>query len=487
MAVGVFELFSVGIGPSSSHTVGPMRAGAVFARELRERGLLDEVAGLRVDLYGSLAATGRGHGTFTAVLLGLEGFEPEEILPEQVEERLTAIAETGRLNLAGGRELEYGVEDMVLHPLTVLPRHTNGMKFQVFGSPEASKAEADDAGAGLSGAGTLVGAPLLHEATFFSVGGGFIVREGEEASAQKELDESKKELPFPFRTAAELLGRCASKGLSISDIMLINERASRTEDEIREGLLHIWRVMEACVESSLKREGLLPGGLKVRRRAPDWHERLLKEDKDRAPIYWQEWVNLIALAVNEENASGGRVVTAPTNGAAGIIPAVLYYALNYAPGMDGATQKDKDDVVVKFLLAAGAVGVLYKEEASISGAEVGCQGEVGSASSMAAAGLAEVMGGTPAQVENAAEIAMEHNLGLTCDPIGGLVQVPCIERNAIAAAKAINAAKMALWGDGSHRVSLDEVIVTMRETGKDMSSKYKETAMGGLAVNVVEC
>ncbi|MEA5454219.1 L-serine ammonia-lyase [Sinomonas sp. JGH33] len=465
MAVGVFELFSVGIGPSSSHTVGPMRAGAVFARELRDRGLLDSVAELRVDLYGSLAATGRGHGTFTAVLLGLEGFEPEEILPEQVEERLTSIAETGRLNLAGGRELEYGVDDMILHPLTVLPRHTNGLRFEV----------ADDAGA------------PLHQATFFSVGGGFIVREGEEAAAQKELDESKKELPFPFRTAAELLGRCASKGLSISDIMLINEKASRSEEEIREGLLHIWRVMEACVESSLKREGLLPGGLKVRRRAPDWHERLLKEDKDRDPKYWQEWVNLIALAVNEENASGGRVVTAPTNGAAGIIPAVLYYALNYAPGMENATQADKDDVVVRFLLAAGAVGVLYKEQASISGAEVGCQGEVGSASSMAAAGLAEVMGGTPGQVENAAEIAMEHNLGLTCDPIGGLVQVPCIERNAIAAAKAINAAKMALWGDGTHRVSLDEVIVTMRETGRDMSSKYKETAMGGLAVNVVEC
>ncbi|MDR6988387.1 L-serine dehydratase [Paenarthrobacter nitroguajacolicus] len=466
MAVGVFELFSVGIGPSSSHTVGPMRAGAVFAGELRESGVLDSVANLRVDLYGSLAATGKGHGTFTAVLLGLEGFDPEEILPEQVEERLASIAETGKLNLAGGVLLDYAVEDMVLHPLTVLPRHTNGMKFAV-----------SDAGGN-----------VLREATFFSVGGGFIVREGEESAAQQELEETKAELPLPFRTAAELMGRCSSKGLGISDIMFINERASRSEEEIREGLLHIWSVMEACVETSLKREGVLPGGLKVRRRAPDWLERLLKEDKDRNdPKYWQEWVNLIALAVNEENASGGRVVTAPTNGAAGIIPAVLYYALNYAPGMDQASQEDRDDVVVKFLLAAGAVGVLYKEQASISGAEVGCQGEVGSASSMAAAGLAEVMGGTPGQVENAAEIAMEHNLGLTCDPIGGLVQIPCIERNAIAAAKAINAAKMALWGDGTHRVSLDEVIVTMRETGKDMSHKYKETAMGGLAVNVVEC
>jgi L-serine dehydratase len=328
---------------------------------------------------------------------------------------------------------------------------------------------------------------VLHTATFFSVGGGFIVREGEEDAAQQELEESKKELPLPFRTAAELLEHCRDTGLGISDIMLLNEKSSRDEEEIRAGLLHIWSVMEACVQTSLKRTGLLPGGLKVRRRAPDWHDRLLKEDKDRDPKYWQEWVNLVALAVNEENASGGRVVTAPTNGAAGIIPAVLYYALHFAPGMESATQEDRDGVVVKFLLAAGAVGVLYKEQASISGAEVGCQGEVGSASSMAAAGLAEVMGGTPAQVENAAEIAMEHNLGLTCDPIGGLVQVPCIERNAIAAAKAINAAKMALWGDGTHRVSLDEVIITMRETGKDMSDKYKETAMGGLAVNVVEC
>ncbi|WP_457972508.1 L-serine ammonia-lyase [Arthrobacter sp. D1-17] len=468
MAVGVFDLFSIGIGPSSSHTVGPMRAAAVFAEELRASGVLERVASLRVDLYGSLAATGHGHGTMTAVLLGLEGFHPELILPEEVESRLADIAETGMLQLAGaggGVRLPYGVEDIVLRPLTVLPRHTNGMTFTV----------SDAAG------------EVLHRATFFSVGGGFIVREGEEDAALQELEESKKELPLPFRTAAELLEHCRAQGLSISEVMFVNERASRSEEEIREGLGRIYSVMEACVQTSLKREGLLPGGLKVRRRAPDWHQRLLKEDTDRDGRYWQEWVNLVALAVNEENASGGRVVTAPTNGAAGIIPAVLYYALHYAPGMDQATQADRDDVVVKFLLAAGAVGVLYKEQASISGAEVGCQGEVGSASSMAAAGLAEVMGGSPAQVENAAEIAMEHNLGLTCDPIGGLVQVPCIERNAIAAAKAINAAKMALWGDGTHRVSLDEVIITMRETGKDMSDKYKETAMGGLAVNVVEC
>ncbi|MEV8130939.1 L-serine ammonia-lyase [Pseudarthrobacter oxydans] len=479
MAVGVFDLFSIGIGPSSSHTVGPMRAAAVFAEELKASGVLAGVASLRVDLYGSLAATGHGHGTMTAILLGLEGFHPELILPGEVEERLAAIAETGTLQLAGAVALPYGVKDMVLRPLTVLPRHTNGMTFTV----------SDAAG------------EVLHAATFFSVGGGFIVREGEEDAALLELEESKKELPLPFRTAAELLEHCRETGLGISDVMRVNEEDSRTPGEIRAGLLHIWSVMEGCVAASLKREGVLPGGLKVRRRAPDWYDRLRKEsarpggagdengagDEFHDPKYWQEWVNLIALAVNEENASGGRVVTAPTNGAAGIIPAVLYYALHFAPGMENASQEDRDDVVVRFLLAAGAVGVLYKEQASISGAEVGCQGEVGSASSMAAAGLAEVMGGSPAQVENAAEIAMEHNLGLTCDPIGGLVQVPCIERNAIAAAKAINAAKMALWGDGSHRVSLDEVIVTMRETGKDMSSKYKETAMGGLAVNVVEC
>ncbi|MFC0459355.1 L-serine ammonia-lyase [Arthrobacter liuii] len=479
MAVGVFDLFSIGIGPSSSHTVGPMRAAAVFAEELKASGVLARVGSLRVDLYGSLAATGHGHGTMTAVLLGLEGFHPELILPDEVEERLAAIAETGVLNLAGAVPLPYGVKDMVLRPLTVLPRHTNGMTFTV----------SDDGG------------NVLHRATFFSVGGGFIVREGEEDAAQQELDASKQELPLPFRTAAELLDHCRNTGLGVSDVMLLNEKASRAGEEIRAGLLHIWSVMEACVATSLKREGVLPGGLKVRRRAPDWYERLKKESADTReedpdvdwdagpydPRYWQEWVNLVALAVNEENASGGRVVTAPTNGAAGIIPAVLFYALHFAPGMDQASQEDRDAVVVRFLLAAGAVGVLYKEQASISGAEVGCQGEVGSASSMAAAGLAEVMGGTPAQVENAAEIAMEHNLGLTCDPIGGLVQVPCIERNAIAAAKAINAAKMALWGDGTHRVSLDEVIITMRETGKDMSDKYKETAMGGLAVNVVEC
>lgn len=465
MSVGVFDLFTVGIGPSSSHTVGPMRAAAAFASELQGASVLGKIASITVDLYGSLAATGRGHGTMTAVLLGLEGREPELILPAEVEERLAAFAAGNPLLVAGSVPLSYGPEDITLHPLTILPRHTNGMKFAVLDA----------------------GGVVLREATYFSVGGGFIIREDEEAMAMEELESSKNNLPYPFRTAVELLRHCTTAGGNFSDVMLANELTERTVEEVRAGLLHIRDVMEECKNSALTRDGLLPGGLKVRRRAPGWHARLRAEDPDRDPKFWQEWVNLVALAVNEENASGGRVVTAPTNGAAGIIPAVMFYATHYAPGMQEATPEQVDDVVVKFLLASAAVGVLYKEQASISGAEVGCQGEVGSASSMAAAGLAEVMGGTPEQVENAAEIAMEHNLGLTCDPIGGLVQIPCIERNAIAAAKAINAAKMALWGDGEHRVSLDEVIITMRETGKDMSSKYKETAMGGLAVNVVEC
>lgn len=465
MSVGVFDLFSVGIGPSSSHTVGPMRAAAAFVREVQGVGSVDDVATISVDLFGSLAATGRGHGTLTAILLGLEGREPETILPAEVEDRLTAFGEGQPLFFAAEKLLPFSEADIVLRPLTILARHTNGMKFAV------ANAEGS----------------VIQSATYFSVGGGFIIREGQEEAAAVALENSKEQLPYPFTTAAELLLHCNALGGNFSDVMLANELSTRSESEVRSGLLHIRDVMEECKNASLNRHGMLPGGLNVRRRAPAWHARLRAEDPTRDPRFWQEWVNLVALAVNEENASGGRVVTAPTNGAAGIIPAVLFYATHYIDGIYGASQEAVDSVVVKFLLAAGAVGVLYKEQASISGAEVGCQGEVGSASSMAAAGLAEVMGGTPEQVENAAEIAMEHNLGLTCDPIGGLVQVPCIERNAIAAGKAINAAKMALWGDGTHRVSLDEVIVTMRETGRDMSSKYKETAMGGLAVNVVEC
>ncbi|MFJ2619447.1 L-serine ammonia-lyase [Glutamicibacter sp. NPDC087344] len=469
MAVSVFDLFSVGIGPSSSHTVGPMRAAHAFIAQLVRDQQLPAVESIRVDVYGSLAATGRGHGTFTAIMLGLEGYEPEKILPTEVDERLADMEATGLLRFADQlghrKDLEYRVEDMIQHPLTVLPRHTNGVKFIAL---------------------DVQGEELANE-TFFSVGGGFIVREGAEQSLEKHLVQQVQAQPYPFGTAAALMEHCRSSGKSIAEIMMANEETYRTREEIRAGLIHIYEVMEECKDSALVRTGVLPGGLNVRRRAPEWHKRLRKEDKDRDPVFWQEWINLVALAVNEENASGGRVVTAPTNGAAGIIPAVLFYATHYAPGAKYWDESEVHDAVVDFLLTAGAVGVLYKEQASISGAEVGCQGEVGSASSMAAGGLAQILGGTPAQVENAAEIAMEHNLGLTCDPIGGLVQIPCIERNAIAASKAVNAAKMALMGDGEHHVTLDEVIITMRETGKDMSDKYKETAMGGLAVNVVEC
>ena len=463
-----------------------MRAANRFAAMLTERGVLPRVRGLRIDLFGSLAATGRGHGTLTAVMLGLEGLSPETVLPREVEDAVARIDRDGQLQLAawsgagGGTAaactepglaavVDFRDSDIVLRPLTVLPTHTNGMRFGV------TDAEGE----------------LLAEETYFSVGGGFIVREGAEAQTQDRLASTLAVLPFPFTTAAELLRYAGETGLSLAELMLENEKALRSEDEVRDGLCHIWSVMEDCKNSALDRTGPLPGGLNVRRRAPEWHRRLSAQDPHREPQFWQEWINLVALAVNEENASGGRVVTAPTNGAAGIIPAVLFYATHYTPGAAEWSEADKRIAISDFLLAAGAVGVLYKEQASISGAEVGCQGEVGSASSMAAAGLTQVLGGTPEQVENAAEIAMEHNLGLTCDPIGGLVQIPCIERNAIAASKAVNAAKMALMGDGAHHVSLDDVIATMRETGRDMSAKYKETATGGLAVSVsvgiVEC
>ena len=472
MAVSAFDLFSIGIGPSSSHTVGPMRAARRFAEQLAADGLLDRTTRIKAQLYGSLGATGHGHGSDKAVLWGLEGEDPETIDTRLGPFRIAEIAESARIRLNGTHQIDIHLDnDVILHRRLRLPYHPNGMTFAAY----------DSAG------------DLVRESTYYSIGGGFIV--AADAEGHPVLVPDPTPVPYDFRTGDELLAHCAATGLRISDVMLANECARRPEAEVRAGLLRIWSVMAECVRNGCGTVGVLPGGLKVRRRASGLYARLstseqmdplqVRELSD--PMQAVDWVTVWALAVNEENASGGRVVTAPTNGAAGIIPAVLYYALHFAPGMESATQEDRDDVVVKFLLTAGAIGVLYKEQASISGAEVGCQGEVGSASSMAAAGLAEVMGGTPAQVENAAEIAMEHNLGLTCDPIGGLVQVPCIERNAIAAAKAINAAKMALWGDGSHRVSLDEVIVTMRETGKDISSKYKETAMGGLAVNVVEC
>ncbi|MEU3935450.1 L-serine ammonia-lyase [Streptomyces sp. NPDC029044] len=455
MAISVFDLFSIGIGPSSSHTVGPMRAAGLFVRRLRNEELLGSVASVRAELYGSLGATGHGHGTPKAVLLGLEGDSPRTVDVTSADERVEAIKSGGRLNLLGEHEIAFSFDDdMVLHRRKALPYHANGMTLWAY---DAS------------------GAELLTK-TYYSVGGGFVVDEDAVGADRIKLDDTV--LKYPFRTGDELLRLTEETGLSISALMLENERAWRTEEEIREGLLEIWQVMRDCVARGLSQEGILPGGLKVRRRAANTARKLRSEGDPLALS--MEWITLYAMAVNEENAAGGRVVTAPTNGAAGIIPAVLHYYVNFVPGAD-------EEGVVRFLLAAGAIGMLFKENASISGAEVGCQGEVGSACSMAAGALAEVLGGSPEQVENAAEIGMEHNLGLTCDPVGGLVQIPCIERNGMAAVKAVTAARMAMRGDGSHKVSLDKVIKTMKDTGADMSVKYKETARGGLAVNIIEC
>ncbi|WP_030316058.1 L-serine ammonia-lyase [Streptomyces sp. NRRL B-3229] len=455
MAISVFDLFSIGIGPSSSHTVGPMRAARMFARRLRNEDLLPAVASVRCELYGSLGATGHGHGTPKAVLLGLEGASPRTVDVAGADDRVAEIRSAGRLKLLGEHEIPFSFDDdLVLHRRKALPYHANGMTVWAY---DAS------------------GAELLSK-TYYSVGGGFVVDEDAVGEHRIKLDDTV--LKYPFRTGDELLRLTKETGLSISALMLENERAWRTEDEIRAGLLEIWRVMQACVSRGMSQEGILPGGLRVRRRAAVTARQLRAEGD--ALAHSMEWITLYAMAVNEENAAGGRVVTAPTNGAAGIIPAVLHYYMNFVPGAD-------EDGVVRFLLAAGAIGMLFKENASISGAEVGCQGEVGSACSMAAGALAEVLGGSPEQVENAAEIGMEHNLGLTCDPVGGLVQIPCIERNGMAAVKAVTAAKMALRGDGSHKVSLDKVIKTMKDTGADMSVKYKETARGGLAVNIIEC
>ncbi|GLW56455.1 L-serine ammonia-lyase [Kitasatospora phosalacinea] len=455
MAISVFDLFSIGIGPSSSHTVGPMRAARMFARRLDSEGLLDRVAAVRAELYGSLGATGHGHGTPKAVLLGLEGRSPRTVDVDRADLDVERIRAEKRLDLLGRHQIPFDPDrDLVLHRRRALPYHANGMALW-----------AHDA----SG-------EVLLEKTYYSVGGGFVVDEAAIGEARVKPDDTV--LRHPFRTGGELLRLTRETGLSISGLMLENEKAWRTEAEIRAGLLEIWAVMQECVAAGMAREGILPGGLKVRRRAASAARALRAEGV--GPGNAMEWVTLYAMAVNEENASGRRVVTAPTNGAAGIIPAVLHYYLNFISGAD-------EDGIVRFLLAAGAIGMLFKENASISGAEVGCQGEVGSACSMAAGGLAEVLGGTPEQVENAAEIGIEHNLGLTCDPVGGLVQIPCIERNGMASVKAVTAARMALRGDGRHHVSLDKAIKTMKETGADMKVKYKETSRGGLAVNVIEC
>jgi len=463
MAVSVFDLFKIGIGPSSSHTVGPMRAARLFALRLQHDGLLAATARVSAQLYGSLGATGKGHGSDKAVLLGLSGAEPDTVDVDTIAAQLKRIREAGRLALLGAHEIGFNEKtDLVFYRRESLPFHANGMRFTAF-----------DAN----------GTELLAR-VYYSVGGGFVVSDevASDGSKQKVIAPDTTVLAHPFHSGAELLTLATSEHCSIAELMRRNERHWRSDAEIDAGLLKIWAVMQACVVRGCATGGVLPGGFKVRRRAADLHRQLCANPEAalRDPLQVLDWVNLYALAVNEENAAGGRVVTAPTNGAAGIVPAVLHYYARFVPG---ATETG----VIDFLLTAAAIGMLYKENASISGAEVGCQGEVGVACSMAAGALCAVLGGTPAQVENAAEIGMEHHLGLTCDPVGGLVQIPCIERNAIASVKAINAARMALRGDGTHHVSLDKVIKTMRDTGADMMTKYKETARGGLAVNIVEC
>ncbi len=474
MAVSVFDLFKIGIGPSSSHTVGPMRAALLFVHRLAADAQLEATARLRCDLYGSLGATGKGHGSDTAVLLGLLGHAPDTVEVQGIPALLSGVRGSQALVLDGGHRIAFNEKaDLIFHRRETLPFHANGMRFSAF----------DAAG------------QLINERCYYSVGGGFVVSDeiAADGERQKRLLPDTTTLAHPFHSGDELMALCNTLGLSIAQLMRRNERHWRSDAEIDAGLLHIWQVMQDCVQRGCSTDGVLPGGFKVRRRAAALHRALtappvavITGDANLAfggpddPLQLLDWINLYALAVNEENAAGGRVVTAPTNGAAGIVPAVLHYYRRHLPG---AT----DTGVVDFLLTAAAIGLLYKENASISGAEVGCQGEVGVACSMAAGALCAVLGGSTAQIENAAEIGMEHHLGLTCDPVGGLVQIPCIERNAIASVKAINAARMALRGDGSHHVSLDQVIKTMRETGADMLTKYKETARGGLAVNIVEC
>ncbi|MBB5352578.1 L-serine dehydratase [Haloferula luteola] len=455
--ISALDLFSIGVGPSSSHTVAPMRAARSFVEQLEANGLGSEVMRVTCTLYGSLAATGKGHGTDVAILLGWLGHDPETVDVDRIPEWVGEVRATGRLKLPWGREIEFKEKrDLDFRRMRPLPLHANGMHF--------SALDGDDG--------------VLADRVMYSLGGGFVADE-EELKARREAGQ---EVPRPFISASGLLEICEGEGLTVSEVMLGNEESFRPESETRERLDRIWVAMQDCVARGCVGEGTLPGGLNVARRARRIHESLRSRPEQSLsdPLTVLDWVNLYALAVNEENASGGRVVTAPTNGAAGILPAVLHYAVRFRSSPHG-------DGVHRFLLAAAAVGLLYKRNASISGAEAGCQGEVGVACSMAAAGLVEYLGGSPRQVENAAEIGMEHHLGMTCDPIGGLVQIPCIERNAMGAVKAINAARLAMAGDGEHKVSLDKVIRTMWETGRDMKAKYKETSRGGLAVNVVEC
>ncbi len=455
MNVSVFELFKIGMGPSSSHTVGPMRAGQTFIEAAQKQGILARTVRIQIDLYGSLALTGKGHGTDLAVLLGVEGQLPHLIDPDSVPVMMTRIRTEHNLNLAGQHLIPFHeAEDLKFHYLESLPYHPNGMRFSL-NDPSGH---------------------TLFSETYYSIGGGFIVNDASVKDLEKKAA-SGPAVPYPFSTGKALLAHCEKTHKSIAEIVLENEKVSRSEAEIREGILHIWQVMQHCIERGCQESGILPGGLKVKRRAHEVHLRLQAQEARGKPRDEMNWINLYALAVNEENAAGGRVVTAPTNGAAGIIPAVLNYYVHFTPGAS-------EQGIIDFMLTATAIGILFKEGASISAAEMGCQGEVGVACSMAAAALTAVWGGNPWQVENAAEMGIEHNLGLTCDPIAGLVQIPCIERNTMGSVQAVNCAKLALMGDGTHIVSLDQAIQAMKETGNDMKDKYRETSKGGLAISV---
>ncbi|WP_046006369.1 L-serine ammonia-lyase [Pseudoalteromonas rubra] len=457
--ISAFDMFSIGIGPSSSHTVGPMRASRLFVKDLQDNNIIDQITSVKVELFGSLGQTGIGHGSGKAVILGLAGYDPESVDADQVPQILDTIEREQVIYLDKTHKVAFPKQGaIVFHRRKTLPKHSNAMELQAY-----------------------AGSELVHSQIYYSIGGGFIVTDEQfDAEKQAALDiREQNPAPYPFENAQQLLEMCKETGLSVSSLMMHNEKTLRSEQEIKSELFHIWEVMKACTERGMRTEGILPGGLKVKRRAPSLYLKLNVENSND-PLRAMDWVDLFALAVNEENAAGGRVVTAPTNGAAGILPAVLMYYHTFIKEVDA-------EIATRYLLTAAAIGILYKKNASISGAEVGCQGEVGVACSMAAGALTEIMGGNVVHVENAAEIGMEHNLGLTCDPVGGLVQVPCIERNAMGAVKAINASRLAMRGSGEQKVSLDKVIKTMLDTGNDMKTKYKETARGGLAVNIIEC
>jgi L-serine dehydratase len=458
MTVSVFDLFSIGIGPSSSHTVGPMKAARTFVNELQAANQLAQVQRIRIELFGSLAFTGRGHGSDFAILLGLESNAPDTVNPDRIRPRSMEIIQEKLIDLCGTQPVAFHYEtDFIFNFKDTLPMHTNAMRFTAYNQQQEE----------------------MRTQVFYSIGGGFIIDEEQALETKTPYDVP---VPYPFVNTRELLLHCEKNNCSIKDVVMANEASLRSVDETRDRMLLIAKIMGECIDKGCHSPGILPGGLNIKRRAPELFKKIAARQKPKSHEYADsmDWLNLYAIAVNEENAAGSRVVTAPTNGAAGVIPAVLHYYLNFYP-------QAKPEDAIDFLLTAGAIAVLYKKGASISGAEVGCQGEVGVACSMAAAALTAVLGGSIYQVENAAEIAMEHHLGMTCDPMNGLVQIPCIERNAMGSVKAVNAARLALLGDGTHHVTLDKVIATMKQTGMDMMSIYKETSLGGLAANIPEC